>query len=137
MKKKFSKTPINAASKPWFTHAKLAEVLSDIFADDVYNAIDVFLEQRISEMWNRIDSNDLTSTDVLENYCVSAWALSLKEVSKHEGSSFSYNVALKVIQHADIEFVRELLSAQIRENFSDILDERTVEGILIAKLIFK
>ena len=135
MKQKFTKKPIQA-STGYFTQAQLAETLVDTFADDVYEAIANVVERKVMELYEKL-AEGIDSTEVHHDYTVDVWADYLRRIAKFEGKSFSANVALAVFREASDRLLRNLLSEAIRDEFSEVLDEKTSDGVLIREIIFK
>lgn len=135
MKQKFTKKPIQASNQGWFTYAELTETLGDVFADDVYEAIANIVERMVMELYEKL-AEGIDSAEVYHDYTVDIWVDYLRSIAKFEGESFSANVALAVFREASDRLLRNLLSEAIRDEFSEVLDEKTSDGVLIREIIF-
>lgn len=137
MKKKFTKTPINAASVAKTNNRTVGEILVRLYADDVYSAIEKFLDAKIDTMWNLIEQGELTEQVILDRFCISAWIEDLREIANHEGKDLNAEIVLSVYRAASDVDLEMLLASTIQNKFNEILFVTLPDGTRMSDAIYR
>lgn len=137
MKKKFTKTPICAASVAKTNNRTVGEILVKLYADKVYSAIEKFLDAKIDTMWNLIEQDELTEQVILDRFCISAWIEDLREIANYEGKDLNAEVVLSVYRAASDVDLEMLLASTIQNKFNEILFVTLPDGTRMSDAIYK